>query len=259
MDLNPLDEGQVAFQYSLSIRNEVDLLSSLCPKVLEIIYQFLTSDDVSNMRAVSRRFLIYHLETSRLELFEIIRPRIDEGFECLYKSTLSATYLNSLKAPLSALLLTDSNNQEIIELSDSGHLEFFFIKTLQYYHQNDICAYWELVEVILRTKIFYPQEFVRTLGFKFDEAFRYACKFGLLCLGKTILKYSILSDGLDLYSGCFICLKEDHLTLFTVIINFLASGTIQAQCITDLLEEAVTEGKLEYIKLLFEKFPHLEF
>lgn len=280
MALNPFDREQVHNQREKN--NQKDKLSSLPVEVLRYIIEFLDSKSVLNLRQVNRNLLISHIEGNRLELFSSLSGKISKNLDCLYKSTSSAYHLNSLNRPLKYLLIHDtrvihqyidilpgkvSNNDNVVEFIKNIEIEFdsvsgldeFLLIALKFYRRTDLSAFLELLEAVLKGKIFNFGDIFDSLKIRVNDLLFYSCKYNFLCIGKSILKEEGMFDFdiADLYSGALSCLSSDYLSMFKIIILTLSKTSFNHGILKLLIEKAVIHKRSEYLEEIFKLFSEI--
>ena len=275
--LDPNNIQQIDAQYEITRkrrdpRAKLDRLTDLCESLLPVVYEFLDRESIVQLRATNRNMLLFDLIHGRKQLQLLLSSKIRSGFSCLQNSTLSAFYLLKMRRPLSSLVSKDLNYKSSVispmTLKDIKILEYrldnvtdlkeLLLIALKYYRMTDFTAFWELVEVIMKTKLLQADEFFHIINFTIDDVFNFACQYGLLCLAKHLLQEQAVPNIPLLYSGCFICIYNDNYKLFKLIVCEIYRNNFKMeQKLVNLLGQAVINGKLEYLKLLLKMFPTL--
>lgn len=282
LTLDPRNKNMLFHQMSQCNISGLDLLSNLCFDILNYITDFLNLESYLNLRMVNRMFLINQIETSRFKFYKSIGSKISSGFDNFHRSTLSASYFNSLEKPLHYLLsnenrtvtryyyckrLDGSISRSVIEdvkeiqnkLDKVTNFIDFIMLSIHFYRRTDLSAFWELLEVLLKIEFINPAGFITYTGFEAEEILYRACQLGCLCIVKSLLNDRYVVTRLNLYSGAFTALESGHFKLFKFIILKLKKSSIIKQEIDNLLEKAVSLDKVQFAQFLFDVFGFLSY
>lgn len=277
MIINPLDSEAIDEQYMICERRNQsnDRLSNLCFELIMIIKDFLEPEDIFKLRCINRRFLLHHLTTSRFVLYKALRPRITEGFECLYNSSHSAECLNSF-IPQIACLLSESTRPEYnsmlmpratphdygisnleANLGQTNNLKQLVLLALHFYRRNDINLFWLLLDAVVKGQLnFGSNEFILSFGFGSDEMLIYICRNNLNSLGKRLLRdFSHLLINDVFYSGCLACLNGSNFFMFKLLIKKITKHELKWNKLSNLFQRAMNLKLHHFAEFMLETFP----
>ena len=256
--LDPFNESEIARQFEVSKQRlfygNGDRLSNICPRILSQITSYLDFNSKTQLRCVNRRLLVRQVVESREALYKSLSKKVKRnGFDCLHRSTFSATLLLELKKPLGYLSTRQLENTSKDQFDT---LEQLIISTLLYYRHVDLVAFGELLEVVTKGKLLIMENDIKTLSMSINELLRFACQQKLIKLGMVLIKFNdpALTSFL-FYDCCLVCISVNNFVMFKAILTEFPH--FSKEKIFSLLNRSISNSKLEFIEFLFENFKFL--
>ena len=277
MALNPEDKDQVKEQYEITFKRPFygtgkDRLSVLDSCLLQVISEFLGEKDALEFRALNRTLLLHQIISSRFRLFLLLKPKITSGFDVLHGSTLSASVLLD---PLTKLIkygnpntIAHNPNSKIdsaIEiykeaLNSATNLKDLLVSGLFFLRYTNISACMELLEAIVKAKIFEDEKFfIPKLQITSYEMFSRACNAGHLCLVKTLLtKFRKNFGEYEIHRGLLDSIKNDYFAIFKLVLNS-SKDILTMDVVKNLSTLSITNQRLQFVQLLFHEYQTLKY
>ena len=224
-------------------------LLDLCDDALVSITEFLDPKSVLQLRLASKTLNLYFVLTNRNNLKRSLSPQIKTGFECLDNCTASAYYFCNLRTRLSHLL-------KLGQFETCTDFLDFLNMSLHYYYNNDLIAFWELIEVSLKSHLLDYVKFNRKFPFEINYKVKIACELNLLCFGKALVGYHAIKSEF-LADGCIICITKGYITLFKLLATELSQRNPSSisEHAQNILATATQLEKLNFVLLIFDLLP----
>ena len=256
-----------------------DLLSGLSVDFIAYIIQYLRQEDQIQLRSCNKALLETVGSARNNEYMQNFRPRITMGYEIFDSNKLAgmllAPYVNHLKALLNreyvnsrlanginAPRITAEEQKDLAEIAlflrKINDFDGFMMMAIFFYFQLEPVLSWHIIEAAVKAGIYQPKDLNFLPNYDLQTIFEKSCELGLERLNQLLLEHHL--KELKLFEGILKSFQSRNYRIYEKLVIIAKDERLLTDAhLHRMAEEAAQTYHSEFLKCIYENFPHLNY